>query len=112
MRPRERRASGPTLARFRGQMLWPLVLAAAFSGVAAASVLHGAAAGLSPQRQRWQRWDPNVPYDGKFTFARIRYLEYRGSGWTAVNVGERSIPAGDSARIDSIEGVTLRVRPL
>jgi membrane protein implicated in regulation of membrane protease activity len=39
-------------------------------------------------------------------------LEYRGSGWTAVNVGERSIPAGDSARIDSIEGVTLRVRPL
>ena len=39
-------------------------------------------------------------------------LEYRGSGWTAVNVGERSIAAGASARIDSIEGVTLHVRAL
>jgi membrane protein implicated in regulation of membrane protease activity len=39
-------------------------------------------------------------------------LEYRGSGWTAVNVGERAIAAGDSARIDSIEGLTLHVRAL
>ena len=39
-------------------------------------------------------------------------LEYRGSGWTAVNVGHRSIAAGDSARIDSIEGLTLHVRAL
>jgi inner membrane protein len=39
-------------------------------------------------------------------------IEYRGSGWTAVNVGERPIPAGDSARIDSIDGVTLHVRAL
>ena len=39
-------------------------------------------------------------------------LEYRGSGWTAVNVGERSIAAGASARIDSIEGLTLHVRAL
>jgi len=39
-------------------------------------------------------------------------LEYRGSGWTAVNVGQRSIAAGDSARIDSIEGLTLHVRAL
>ena len=39
-------------------------------------------------------------------------LEYRGSGWTAVNVGERSIAAGGSARIDSIEGLTLHVRAL
>ncbi|HSA56456.1 MAG TPA: DUF4159 domain-containing protein [Gemmatimonadaceae bacterium] len=60
------------------------MIAAAFTGIAAASALHGAAAGAIPQGQRWQRWqrwDPNVPYDGKFTFARIRYLEYRGSGW-------------------------------
>ena len=39
-------------------------------------------------------------------------LEYRGSGWTAVNVGEHAIAAGDSARIDSIEGLTLHVRAL
>ena len=39
-------------------------------------------------------------------------LEYRGSGWTALNVGERAIAAGDSARIDSIEGLTLHVRAL
>jgi membrane protein implicated in regulation of membrane protease activity len=39
-------------------------------------------------------------------------LEYRGSGWTAVNVGERAIAAGDAARIDAIEGVTLHVRAL
>ena len=32
-----------------------------------------------------QRWrlviEPNVAYDGQFTFARIRYTEYRRSGW-------------------------------
>lgn len=39
-------------------------------------------------------------------------IEYRGTGWTAVNVGQRSIAAGDSARIDSIEGLTLHVRAL
>jgi hypothetical protein len=39
-------------------------------------------------------------------------IEYRGSGWTAVNVGKHAIAAGGSARIDSIEGLTLNVRPL
>lgn len=39
-------------------------------------------------------------------------IEYRGSGWTAVNVGPATIAAGDSARIEAIEGVTLRVRAL
>ena len=39
-------------------------------------------------------------------------LEYRGSGWTVVNVGHQSIAAGGSARIDSIEGLTLHVRAL
>jgi membrane protein implicated in regulation of membrane protease activity len=39
-------------------------------------------------------------------------IEYRGSGWTAVNVGKHSIVAGGSARIDSIDGLTLNVRPL
>jgi membrane protein implicated in regulation of membrane protease activity len=37
-------------------------------------------------------------------------VEYRGSGWTVQNVGERAIAAGDSVRIESIEGVTLHVR--
>ena len=37
-------------------------------------------------------------------------IEYRGSGWTALNIGDRAIPLGGSARIDSIDGVTLRVR--
>jgi hypothetical protein len=27
------------------------------------------------------QFDPNVPYDGRFTFARIRYTVYRRSGW-------------------------------
>ena len=33
--------------------------------------------------QRWQRarLEPNVPYDGRFTFARIRYTVYGRSGW-------------------------------
>ena len=39
-------------------------------------------------------------------------IEYRGSGWTAVNVGERPIAAGGAARIDSIDGLTLHVRAL
>jgi hypothetical protein len=37
-------------------------------------------------------------------------IEYRGSGWTAINIGEQPIPSGGAARIDSIDGVTLRVR--
>ena len=36
-------------------------------------------------------------------------IEYRGSGWTAVNVGKEPIPAGGEARIESIDGLTLHV---
>ena len=39
-------------------------------------------------------------------------IEYRGTGWTAVNVGDRPIAAGDTARIASIDGLTLNVRAL
>jgi membrane protein implicated in regulation of membrane protease activity len=39
-------------------------------------------------------------------------IEYRGSGWTAVNVGRDPIRAGGEARIESIEGLTLHVRAL
>jgi membrane protein implicated in regulation of membrane protease activity len=37
-------------------------------------------------------------------------VEYRGSGWTVLNVGNQSIPAGGEARIESVEGLTLHVR--
>jgi len=37
---------------------------------------------LAAPAQRFQfRWEPNVPYDGKFTFARLSYTVYRRSGW-------------------------------
>lgn len=39
-------------------------------------------------------------------------IQYRGSGWTALNVGDRVIPSGGAARIDSIDGLTLHVRAL
>ncbi len=39
-------------------------------------------------------------------------IEYRGSGWTAINVGKESIPAGGEARIESIDGLTLHLRAL
>ena len=38
-------------------------------------------------------------------------IEYRGSGWTALNVSERAIAAGEEVRIESVEGLTLHVRP-
>ena len=31
--------------------------------------------------QRWLRIEPNVQYDGRFTFVRIRYTVHRRSGW-------------------------------
>jgi len=37
-------------------------------------------------------------------------VEYRGSGWTAVNVGDRPIPAGTQVTIESVDGLTLNVR--
>ena len=36
--------------------------------------------------------------------------EYRGTQWTAVNVGEETIPAGSTARIDSVDGLRLHVK--
>jgi hypothetical protein len=41
-----------------------------------------AAVTLTTQR-RWRGFylEPNVPYDGRFTFARIRYADYYRSGW-------------------------------
>ncbi len=39
------------------------------------------AAPAHAQRQRSIRVEPNARYDGRFTFARIRYTEYRSAGW-------------------------------
>ena len=44
-------------------------------------------AASSLEAQRWRgggqrvRLDSNATYDGRFTFARIRYTPYRGNGW-------------------------------
>jgi hypothetical protein len=56
-------------------------------GVAVVStvlIVATAAAAGSLMEQRWRRsfyLEPNVPYDGRFTFARIRYADYSRSGW-------------------------------
>jgi membrane protein implicated in regulation of membrane protease activity len=54
--------------------------------------------------------DQYVVIDQELPAGKSCRIEYRGSGWTVHNVGERAIAAGDSVRIESIEGVTLRVR--
>ena len=37
-------------------------------------------------------------------------VEYRGTAWTALNVGKQSIPSGEEARIEAVDGLTLHVR--
>lgn len=39
-------------------------------------------------------------------------VELRGSGWTAVNEGERAIEPGERCAILSSKGLTIRVRPI
>ncbi|MGQ0766887.1 MAG: DUF4159 domain-containing protein [Gemmatimonadota bacterium] len=51
-----------------------------------AGILVGLAAvvallGVTASAQRGFRWEPNLDYDGRFTFARIRYTVYGRSGW-------------------------------
>ncbi len=38
--------------------------------------------------------------------------EYRGSLWTAVNVGDEPIPAGATVEIAGVEGLNLRIKLL
>ena len=57
----------------------PRVAALTLLTIAATITLSGALGALAAQR--YMRFDPNVPYDGRFTFARIRYTVYRRSGW-------------------------------
>jgi membrane protein implicated in regulation of membrane protease activity len=37
-------------------------------------------------------------------------VDYRGTPWTALNVGKHAIPAGEEVRIESVDGLTLNVR--
>ena len=50
---------------------------------AAALLLLAGPEGLAGQRRfgRGMTFEPNLPYDGRFTFARIRYTVYGRSGW-------------------------------
>ena len=58
-----------------------VALIAARSGAGAPRTLMAASA-ASTQGFRRFVWEPNVPYDGKFTFARLSYTVYGGrSGW-------------------------------
>ena len=63
-----RRRPSPSL---RGTLALVLVLSAVI------------ALGLAAQRFGWRgmQFDDNLPYDGRFTFARIRYTVYGRSGW-------------------------------
>jgi len=59
------------MSRFRVVSVGFLVIGAAIAGR------------LAGQRGNWRGMhiEPNLPYDGRFTFARIRYTVYRRSGW-------------------------------
>lgn len=37
-------------------------------------------------------------------------IEHQGTTWTAVNIGDEAIPAGGNAGIESMDGLTLRVK--
>ena len=41
--------------------------------------------------------------------ARCR-TEFRGTSWTAINIGDESIPTGQNAVIEEMDGLTLRVK--
>lgn len=59
----------------------PLLLAGSLLATTAAPSAPGPAVTTMQRGQRFQ-WEPNVPYDGRFTFARIQYRVYfRRSGW-------------------------------
>jgi hypothetical protein len=72
----------------RQAILLPIVVVASLSigNVAAMTVERHRATAVAPAStaaaiQRRMYIEPNVPYDGRFTFARIRYTVYGRSGW-------------------------------
>jgi hypothetical protein len=62
--------------RLRRRLLVTALALAAVGALAVASCL------ARPLGAQWGlQIEPNVPYDGRFTFVRIRYTVYRRSGW-------------------------------
>jgi hypothetical protein len=61
--------------------LTPIVRRALIAGLALVTVGAVAAAQRRGFRNRSPAVDQNIPYDGRFTFVRVRYIEYRGNGW-------------------------------
>ena len=89
-----------------GRVLLVLPLALSAGALAAplvGSVRPGASVPAAPAAQRF-RWEPNVPYDGRFTFARIRYTVYRRSGW------EYDYPAMERHLMTMVQEIT-ELRP-
>jgi hypothetical protein len=85
------------------------ILALAAAGSALTGILLLARPGTSPllaasaastQGFRPFVWEPNVPYDGKFTFARISYTVYGRSGW------EYDYPAMERHLMTMLEEIT------
>ena len=37
-------------------------------------------------------------------------VELRGTSWTAINVGNKPLAAGETSKVESVDGITLRVR--
>lgn len=61
--------------------LGPRTSAASLLIIAVTLLVSGSLGTLAAQRFQRFELEPNVPYDGRFTFARIRYTVHRRSGW-------------------------------
>lgn len=57
-----------------------VALVFARNGASGPAPLMAASTGAAQGFRRFV-WEPNVPYDGKFTFARLSYTAYGRSGW-------------------------------
>jgi hypothetical protein len=67
----------PTGATRRHRRAWRI-------GAALVCLIVAAAAVVTAQRRSFYGWDEtvhNLPYDGRFTFARVRYTPARGGNW-------------------------------
>jgi membrane protein implicated in regulation of membrane protease activity len=67
--------------------------------------LRGRAVGLAPQGTGDQ-----VTITAELAPGGSCRTEYRGTQWTAINIGAEAIPSGSAASIDAIDGLNLNVR--
>jgi hypothetical protein len=77
------RSDPPAGARHTRRPAWIAAAATSLMAAAALGATWYASPASSGQRtpQRFQYFEANVPYDGRFTFARIAYTVYGRSGW-------------------------------